>query len=169
MKLRAVALPAVIAVLGLAGPGRAGAAVVPRCQTVQLRVSFAPISGGLEHAGGVVGFRNRSSSRCALGGYPGVAGLSASGATVFNARRTLAGYLGGPRRTRTVVLAPGANASALLEWLDIPAPGQKCARIRQLGVTPPGDRQSIGLPVAGRLCGPTIHPVVAGRRGGAGA
>ena len=172
MKLRAVALAAAAAVLGIgsaAGATRAATATPsPRCTTAQLRISLAPVSGGLEHAGVALEFRDRGPI-CTLEGYPGVAGLSPAGATVFNAHRTLSGYLAGARGITLVTLSRGETASAVLEWLDVSGPGLRCSRYGQLEVTPPGATRSVRVHVEGRLCGPVVHPVVPGRRGGAGA
>lgn len=137
------------------------------CLTNQLSISDKPASGGLSHAGIVLVFANHGAP-CTLTGYPGVDGLRA-GAAVVHAERTLNGYLGGAKSTATVTLAAGQSASALLEGLDGPPAGQKCASYTSLLVTPPNDRQSVPLDSRAPLCSPQIHPVVAGGSGSANA
>ncbi len=137
------------------------------CLTNQLSISDKPASGGLSHAGIVLVFTNHGAP-CTLTGYPGVDGLRA-GAAVVHAERTLSGYLGGAKSTATVTLSAGRSASALLEGLDGPPAGQKCASYTSLLVTPPNDRRSVPLNSRAPLCSPQIHPVVAGGSGSANA
>lgn len=137
------------------------------CLTNQLSISDKPASGGLSHAGIVLVFTNHGAP-CTLTGYPGVDGLRA-GAAVVHAERTLSGYLGGAKSTATVTLPTGQSASALLEGLDGPPAGQRCASYTSLLVTPPNDRQSVPLISRAPLCSPQIHPVVVGGSGSANA
>jgi Protein of unknown function (DUF4232) len=103
----------------------------PACTGSQLRQSVASdgVAGG--HAGEAVIFTNISSSKCYLGGYPGVA-VSYINGSKWSAQRTMSTMLGGAQPTSsgpgsptgypsppTVALLPGAAASATVAWTEV--------------------------------------------------
>lgn len=162
--------------LGTAGgktvtPAHAVALAAARCRAQQLRVTLAQASPGASHHGYVLRFRNHGGA-CTLTGYPGVDGLSATGTRVLSARRTKSGYLGGLRPGRPIPrvgLANGKTASAILEWVDGPIPGQFCPKVQSLKVTAPNVVSAVRLTPQSlkteRLCDFQIHPVVSGSTG----
>jgi hypothetical protein len=112
-------------------------------------------------------FRNTGTSSCSLNGYPGVAGLDATGAQQDQAERTLAGYLGGIRsgRASRVTLAPGATASATIE-ASAAGTGPECPAYPRVLVTPPNETHAVRLDWPNDGCtGLQVHPVVTGRTG----
>lgn len=143
------------------------------CASGQLTVTNAPSQAGAGHSGVVVLFRNRSTATCLLQGYPGVAGLNSAGAQVTQAKRTPSGYLGGlgPGQTAppVVALAPGQQASALVEGTDVPTgSATSCPSLAGLLVTAPNVHHSVHLSGApGDCSGLQVHPVVAGTTGSA--
>jgi hypothetical protein len=119
---------------------------------------------------------NSSSGPCFTQGYPGVA-LQLSGG-VYNAERTMTGYMGGDAAAAParVQLAPGATASALIEWIHFPQNGASitsadCAGYgaEMLLVTAPDQTSSTKLAApdpAEPVCwGFEVHPIVPGSRG----
>lgn len=124
---------------------------VARCVFADLVISDRSSGAAGGSSGTVLLFRNRATGPCVLGGYPGVAGLNASGQKVAQAVRTPTGYLGGlpPGQTvpPVVYLAAGATASALVEGSDNPlGPATSCPTLAGLLVTPPGSYHSELLP-----------------------
>lgn len=128
---------------------------------------------GLGHHGVVVVFTNTGTGPCTLRGYPGVAGLDASGRQVTQAIRTPYGYMGGRHAKGpipAVRLNPGGVAAALIEGTAVPyANSPSCPTYPSLFITPPGQRRpsqiSIGLPGCSPL---EVHPVLSGARGSDG-
>ena len=145
---------------------------VPACTGSQIAVTPGQWGGATGHIGGAVLFRNTSRSTCSLYGYPGVAGLDSAGRQEVQATRSPRGFIGGlPTPTshpRTVVLAPGAVASAVVEGVDVPSGGAtSCPSYPSILVTPPGTRSSTHLNLAVPGCGGIeVHPVVPGTSGG---
>jgi hypothetical protein len=144
-------------------------ASVNGCTENHLVTTFTPTSSATGHEGDLVRFTNLGPA-CTLRGYPGVDGLSTQGRVLVHARRTPRGFLGGLRPGHfvgTVTLAAGGTASALLEGLGVGFTSGPCPRYRYVRVTPPGAMASMAFPVPYPVCDPQIHPVVAGRTGGA--
>jgi hypothetical protein len=119
----------------------------------------------------VILFKNTANTSCSLAGYPGVAGLDASGTQIIQAKRTPGGYMGGltPGDTTVtaVTLRPGQTASAMVEGTDAPrGSATSCPKLSGLLVTAPNTRTSTRLPVApGDCTGLEVHPVVPGTTG----
>lgn len=149
-------------------------ASVIRCTFQELSVSDHANNAATGHWGFTVVFRNVGSTRCVLGGYPGVAGLSASGRQIVQATRTLRGFMGGLPSGQTTIpvvrLQPGQTASTLVEGSDVPQGNSThCPALAGgLLVTPPGSRHSAHLKEGINVdCGGLqVHPVVAGSSGG---
>jgi hypothetical protein len=146
------------------------------CTNGQITVTDNGGGAGLGHEDQVVVFTNDSGSVCTLTGYPGVAGLTFSGAQAVQATRTLDGYMGGllPGVTAlpVVALAPGQTASAIAEGTDKPLGPQPCPGYPSLLVTPPGLTEHIEVDVTDLgaqgfpgCSGIEAHPVVPGSSG----
>ena len=153
----------------------ADTAGVARCSIADLAISDRSGGVGAGNWGVVLIFRNVASAPCVLGGYPGVAGLNASRQQVLQAVRTPSGYIGGlpigQTKPSVVLLAPGAEASALVEGSDVPrGTATSCPSLAGLLVTPPGSRHSVALmrPTPYECSGLQVHPVVAGTTGSEG-
>jgi hypothetical protein len=142
-----------------------------KCSFAQLQISAGHEGAGLGHEGGAILFENVGPSPCSLQGYPGVAGLSTTGAQAVQAEWTPQGYLGGLASSSAtpplVVLQPHAVASSLVEGTDMPVGNEtSCPTYHRLLVTPPTSTQSatldLGLPGCSRI---QAHPVVPGSTG----
>jgi Protein of unknown function (DUF4232) len=170
---------------GTSAPGGPTTSTTPNvtsvaCRNGQVTVSVGRSTAGLGHEGQVLLFTNRSSSPCSLSGYPGAAGLNAQGQQVVQASRTVNGYLGGlvdgVIAPPVVMLAPGAEGSAMVEGTDNPVGTEtSCPTYPALLVTPPdltmsttvrvsdiGSPPTTGLPGCSRI---QVHPVVPGTTG----
>jgi hypothetical protein len=152
----------------------------PLCTNGQMVVSDSGGGAGLGHEDQVILFTNDSPAPCTLTGYPGVAGLNASGQQVVQAIRTPSGYLGGLWNNATtpprVSLNPGQTASAIVEGTDNPiGTATSCPSYTHLLVTPPNLTNSVRVSVSGLGSPPTsglpgcsvieVHPVVPGSIG----
>jgi hypothetical protein len=157
----------VAAAIVLVAPGVTGATSVSECTTTQLHVSLGTFQGGVGHGGWPIVFKNRGGI-CTLRGYPGVDGLSASGAVVVHAKRTLYGYLGGTHTIKTVTLAKAKTASAFLEGYNAPVARQTCHPFKYLRITSPNQTKSVKIASRDSVCYPEIHPVVVGSSGSSG-
>lgn len=142
-----------------------------RCAFSALSISPGHPGGGLGHEGVVLLFKNVTSAPCTLSGYPGVAGLNASGQQVTEAQRTPNGYLGGMRTGSStppvVTLQPGSVASAMVEGTDVPqGSAPSCTTYPSLLVTPPTSKKSKRVTVGLPGCSPLqVHPILQGSTG----
>ncbi|MBV9593048.1 MAG: DUF4232 domain-containing protein [Actinobacteria bacterium] len=131
-------------------------------------MSSAVPSGGAAagHQGLVLLFTNQSQTACILSGYPGAAGLNASGAQLAQAARTPAGMIGGCSCTTppALTVAPGTTVSAVVEATDVGP--NACTPFAALLVTPPNTTASTRLAASLPSCGFEVHPVVTGKTGG---
>ncbi len=144
-----------------------------RTCTDNIRVIPGQTNGAAGHLALTLVFNNVSTTPCRMLGYPGVALVNASGATVANAARTLRGMAGGLPAGAVgpsyVVLAPGHSASALVEASDVPQGNIKDCGSFSLIVTVP--EQTVAVPAGTATmprCDLQVHPVVAGTSGGKG-
>ena len=147
---------------------------VAACKDGQVVVSIlqTPWTGaaGLSHQGVLLRFAPFGTAACTLYGYPGVAGLDASGKQVLQATRTPSGYLGGLRggTPDTVTITSLSPASAWVEGVAAHAAGTTCPQLVALLVTPPGLHSSQQIEAAPAACsGLQVHAVVAGVTGDA--
>ena len=91
-----------------------------------MKVTSAPPLGATGHGSTVLYFVKTSASPCVLSGYPGVAGLNASGQQVVQAQRTLQGFMGGLQQykggplPRVELFGNTETPSAVVESTDIP-------------------------------------------------
>ena len=148
---------------GGGAPSSAATPLAAACAGSQLGVSAGQSDGAAGHIGARVIFKNNSGSACTLYGFPGVAGLDASGKQQVQATRVTSGYLG-TATASTVLLAPGATASSLVGGVDVPSGNAtSCPSYPDLLVTPPGTKASSKVALSMPGC-PTlvVYPVVAG-------
>lgn len=140
---------------------------VPVCADGQVTVTAGRSNGAAGHIGAPLVFHNTSATACTLYGFPGVAGLDSHGKQVVQAQRVTHGYMGSSILT-TVLLAPGAAASALVVGVDVPNGDiASCPTFPALLVTPPGSHTSTKVALSMPGC-PTLQvsPVVTGTKGG---
>jgi hypothetical protein len=92
--------------------------------------------------------RNVGSSPCALYGYPGVSWVAGADGHQVGAAATRQADVNGAEVT--VILKPGATASAPLDIVDaaaIPASACKPVPVRGLRIYPPGQKAAMFLPL----------------------
>ena len=148
------------------------------CSPAQLRVSTgagvqSKVFGNEAMA---ITFTNVSGTPCSIGGYPSVVAVDDQGRRV-SARESPQGSVGGVQMGEPlplVPLAPGAEASAVIESAIPQDPGQPCPAFSYLLVTAPGTespvRVSAELPGLGAdlpdcPSSPDVHPIVPGPSG----
>jgi hypothetical protein len=143
----------------------------PACDGRQLSVAAAPLGAALSHAGFVVVFTNSSPMTCTLVGYPGAAGLDASGKQVMQASRAPAAYLGGllgaHRTPVRLTLHAGQKASATVQGTSIPSGrSTACPTLAATLITAPNTQTSVRVAnVAPDCSGLIVTPVVPGSSG----
>ncbi len=101
---------------GTSAVGTPSPAAAPRgpCGTSALQITLGPASAAAGHFYRPVVFTNISGATCTLYGYPGISFAAAIGGKQIGAAA------GRSRASRQlVVLAPGGNAHALLDLLDV--------------------------------------------------
>ena len=148
----------------------APATAVSNCTSANVAVTLGHEGAGMGHVGVFLLFTNTSTSvTCAMHGYP-TASYGLSDGTTLTAAKILLGWTGGVSQGTTapgVILAPGQQASAIVEWTDIVNAGQQCYSgiSTNLRITPPGMGKVTTLSV-GTPCGNfEVHPVVPGTSG----
>ena len=167
----------IAALVVFANPGSPTAATAAsgpaRCASSQLAVTLGEASGALGHIGQVVHFRNRSSVRCTLHGYPGVQMLDAAGTPIPTTVRRGIAYTVPRVPERVVTLARGAKASFDIGYADATGYGnEQCPTSARVAITPPNDAAALTIawrlqPYGGDIphlrCGEiTVSPVFAG-------
>jgi hypothetical protein len=141
----------------------------PRCSDSKLRLTIATVDHGTGQERALVLFQNVGSSACNIEGYPGVAGLAASGAQVEQATR-----IPDPTQPSLVTLASGEVASAAVYTDENQIGTEPCVSVPTLLVTPPNLIHSVrltvvsnGSPEALYACQPLgVGPVSPGSNGG---
>lgn len=148
---------------------------VAACAEGQLKVTTDSAGAGAGHTGLIVVLTNTGHNSCQVQGYPGASVTDHADKTVvLSADRQLSGYLGGqyPAPSK-LVLAPGATASTVLEWLDAPTDGSSptganCPGMDQgkLLITPPNTKTAQDFAAPTDLCADfVVHPLVPGGSG----
>jgi hypothetical protein len=124
------------------GPGAASSLRAPQCRTDQLAARHSETGAGLGHGGFVLRLTNRSSHPCLIGGYVGLLRLDVHRRPVRTVVHRGSGYLFPSARPRNIILAPGRNVYAGVEWLDGPVDSEpaSCSTAgHDLEVTPPNE------------------------------
>jgi hypothetical protein len=106
-----------------ASSGASRASTIPTCQASELAITSAGGSAGVGHVGIQFRVRNYSTQPCSLTGFPSVALLDSARRPLPTTLTWGPGYLAGQRPVRTVDLGV---AYFVVEWVDMPAPGQSC-------------------------------------------
>lgn len=132
------------------------------CQNGEIQVTDKQGQGAAGTISLVLVFQNVSGHACTLHGYPGASLVDQTGADLLDATRQLPDGLA---KAPVVLLAPGAQADALLLWSDV-AGGSGCAgqNAASLLVTPPNTTQSSKLSLGGaQICSSfRVRPVLSG-------
>ena len=142
-----------------------------RCTLGDLAVRLGPAGHAAGSTYRPIVFTNTSGSACTLTGYPGVSYVAPKSGRQVGA----AAARDRAMRTRTVRLAPGGHAAALLQLVDyLNYPAANCAAktVSGLRVYPPGSRTAAYVPFAHKrkACSSqvpqlSVRTVVRGRSG----
>lgn len=140
-------------------------AIIGRCDAGMLAIHQAGGGVAVGNVGVVVGLRNTSATPCFLFGYPGALLLDANRAPLpTKLTWSTQGYLIGTVSETRVVLKPNGDAYFVLEFTDMPRPGETCPAASFLETTPPDAFVSQVIPVRGLApCGGriTASPILA--------
>jgi hypothetical protein len=115
-----------------------GTASTPTCSPAALRTTFGRhLTGGMNHAGVVLRFRNLGGATCALRGYPGL-GLEDARhhALPTHTHRGDTWYAADPG-TRTLFLKDGEAAEAVVAWTHVNTGTPDAVHASYLEITPP--------------------------------
>ena len=151
-----------------AGAAKGSTSAFPECQNADIQVSETDGQGAAGHISLLLVFTNVGGHACFLKGYPGATATGQGNVTTLNAKRTLSGYSGGATELKLppyVLVKPNGQASAVLEWSDVPdATGCEMKDSADLAVTPPNTTQSTDFALSGStICSEfQIHPVLPG-------
>ena len=140
------------------------------CTGSQLALKINQGSSGMGHTGSVLVFTNTGGAACTLSGYPG-ADVTENGTYNFEPRMNATRVSG--TAVKTVTLAPGSSASAMLEWGVNPTGGGSANAANcpgmdggYLEVTPPNTTDTIKSDPPLDMCTDLqVYPVVAGTAG----
>jgi uncharacterized protein DUF4232 len=145
----------------------AAAHTAAACGNLSLAVSASAENGAAGHANFVLRFKNTTHSTCSLYGYPGLDAKSASGHVLAHATRTVSGFTGGSTHgVRTINIAPGAYASADVEWMNFnPSTGGDCTFSHSVAATPANTSHTVQLARSVSVCKLQVHATVAGTSG----
>ena len=150
-------------------PSSSPPGAIPACGDTAFAVSNTPTDSATGHSTFVILFRNKLAHSCTVFGYPGLDAVSASGATLAHATRTLTGFAGGATSIRTITVAPGGTASARVEWTNFnTTTGGDCAVSDHVLVTPANTADTVSLAVSVTVCNLQVHPTVPGTSGNSG-
>ncbi len=130
-----------------------------RCASSGLDVSVVPGGGAAGTITGTLVFRNATSSRCTLGGYPGLQLLSLTGAKMpTNVVRGGSGPTGAGT-AQVLVVAPGAAVVSQYSYSDVPSGAEtSCPTSAKMEVTPPNSYGYVVVDARLTACGGgTIH------------
>lgn len=129
-------------------------AAVPRCTVSRLSGALGGSDGAAGTLYNTFVLRNVSSSACRLAGFPTLSRFSVGGQR--QATRTVRDVA--PTSVRTLTLAPGARASFVWAYSDVPVgTATSCTRTRVLGVALPGSSAALYLPVDVPRCSATLR------------
>jgi hypothetical protein len=150
------ALIAVMVLLAGCGSGTAGrrspastSTALMRCRSAQLTVRQGRLGAAAGSSGTSVIFKNVSSSRCWLEGYPRLQMFNAADRPLPTFVHDGASFMTIPPRlrVRVIKLAPGAAARVYLGFFDSFGGGSaNCPASASLRITPPGDHTPINVP-----------------------
>jgi len=149
-------LTAVMVLIAGCGSGTAGSRSpaatstgLMRCRSAQLTVHQGRLGAAAGSSGTSVIFKNVSSSRCSLAGYPKLQMFNAAGRPLPTFVHDGASFMTIPPRlrVRVIKLAPGAAARVYLGFFDSFGDGSAtCPASASLQITVPGDHTPITIP-----------------------
>jgi hypothetical protein len=136
-----------------------------RCTVGHLHIGEAASSGAAGSIQVEISMRNTGTATCTLEGYPGMA-LVAGGTVIHTDVVRGSTVVVPPIHVRLVTLAPGAVASYVFGYSDVPASGQTCPSSDMLAVTPPNAFNHTTITLRATACGGvlTTSPVFPGTR-----
>jgi hypothetical protein len=144
------------------------AATADQCVASDLSLSFLGGNGATGHAELGFALRNRSSSSCRTGGYPGVLFLDAAGHGLTTRPDHTTSDFFGHTTLSELTVAPGATVSFRLGVSHVGSGGSDtgCVTARGVQVIPPNDTATLRVMISGGLseCGGTVtvSPIQAG-------
>jgi hypothetical protein len=127
------------------------ATAVGRCTTADLSLRANGGNGAAGHAIANFELVNTSTKACRMLGYPGVALLDASGATLTNAGRT-PGMILGDLPPATVTVAAGQRAYFGVESVNVCTGDVRPTTSATIRVTPPDETASFSAPATITVC-----------------
>jgi hypothetical protein len=138
---------------------------VLRCTVGRLQVTVAGSNGAAGSIQVEISMRNIAATTCTLQGYPGMA-LLAGGTVIHTDVVRGSSVVVPPIHVRLVTLAPGAVASYVFGYSDVPTNGQRCPSSDGLEVTPPNAFSHAVVSLRATACGGvlTTSPVFPGTR-----
>lgn len=155
-----------------ASPGTSAAAPAAgaACRTGELKVSFGPGGAAAGTWAALLEFTNQGTAACTMTGWPGVAGVTASGAATPATQRS--GAMDGLNSTSApqVTVQPGQQVGIDISGNDVSASGSCPPPYSSLRVSAPGDSESVtvpaylpalsgNLPSCGSLAVSPVHPL----------
>ncbi len=161
----AVAIGATVGA-GLVALATPASAAVPACGNSSLSYSRTSLDGAAGTISFALQYRNVTHSTCSLRGYPGLDAVDAHNAVIAHATRTVSGMAGGASHgVQTINLAPGAYASATVEWSDVDRNGVQCRLSAAINTIAPNTTKVVHWPLSVTDCALQVHPVVGGWTG----
>ncbi len=142
-----------------------GSPAVARCTVGHLQVSVSGSNGAAGSIQVEISMRNIGTGTCTLQGYPGMA-LVAGGTVIHTNVVRGSSVVVPPIHVQLVTLAPGAVASYVFGYSDVPTNGQSCPSSDGLEVTPPNAFSHAVVSLQATACGGvlTTSPVFPGTR-----
>ena len=142
-----------------------GAPAASRCTVGHLSIFQSAASGAAGSIQTTISMRNTGPAACTLQGYPGMA-LLAGGSVIHTDVVRGSSVAVPPIVVRLVTLAPGAIASYVFGYSDVPTGGQTCPPSDMLEVTPPNAFGHATISFQATACGGvlTTSPVFPGKR-----
>lgn len=120
---------------------------VPRgdapCRTTDLSAVARPGGSSAGHPTLLLVITNRSPGPCTLFGYVGMRMLDTTGRPMVTDAVRNGGQLATQPGPRTVIVGPGQQASALVQWSDVGDGALPCPVSARLEVTPPGQTRPL--------------------------
>ena len=124
-----------------------------RCHTSGLSVAMGQGNSSAGHPTTLLVFTNTSAMTCSVSGYVGLQMLDSSLNPIATTVVPNGGMLSLLPLATVVTLAPGQQASALVQWTDVPSGAQACTTSAQLSITPPDESTSLMLAAQVHSCG----------------
>jgi len=123
-----------------------------RCHTSGLSLTTAPGNSSAGHPTTLLVLTNTSASACSISGYVGLQMLDSSLNPITTTVVRNGGMLSLLPPAAIVAVGPGQQASALVQWSDVPTGAQACKTSAQLDVTPPDESTALRVAVAITSC-----------------